>query len=186
VEVLAPMEPLTMKELVRQALPYRTYVLYWVLALPAVTFLLGHLLRPLSRRLSGWFLTLAILVAIVPGLMSGLTVGYLFLFTATNMVSEMDLVIHFGPIASMLATLVAATRVLPVREIPGLDRIGGMFLFGAVVSGILFALSRSRFATYFWLGESALLYIVLGLAALLGLGWWLMFGKGSRAGGDGD
>lgn len=174
------METLSVNQLLHQLAPYRTHVLAWIIALPIMAWLGGFCLRPMSRRLAGWYLSLAIHVTILPGILLAAAVGYLFFFTGTNMVNDLDVVLHFGPVASMFATLVGATRVLPAAEIPGLRRIGGLFLAGTMVSGVLFALSRTSIFTFVHLGERGLLTAVLGVTLLTYMGFSMVFGEGAE------
>lgn len=174
------METLSVNQLLHQLAPFRIEILSWILAVPLMAWLGGRLLRPLSRRLSAWYLSFAVYVTVVPGMLVGAAVGYLFFFTGTNMVNDLDVVLHFGPVFSMVATLVAATRVLPATEIPGMKRVGGLFLAGTVVSGVFFALSRTSIFTFVHVGERGLFTIALGVIFLTWVGFTMVFGEGAE------
>lgn len=176
------METLSVNQLLHELVPYRSHVGAGILALPIVAWLGGRLLRPVSRRLCAWYLALAVHVTILPGMLLTAAVGYLFFFTGTNMVNDLDVILHFGPIFAMVATLVSATRVLPVSEIPGMKRLGGFFLTGTVVSGVFFALSRTSIFTFVHVGERGLLTGILGVIFLTYIGWTMIFGDGEEPG----
>jgi hypothetical protein len=171
------MEPLSVQALGQQLVPYRMHMLGFTVALPFVTLILGLVLRKLSRKLAGAAVSLAVFTAVIPGVMVGMALAYLFFFTQTNMVTQVDVVLYFAPVGSMLATLLAATRVLPAREIPGMSRIGGMFLMGGILFFLAFMISRTSFVAWLHLGERAFLYTGAAIViAMLGA-WWMMFGS---------
>lgn len=171
------MEPLSVQALAQQLVPYRVQLLGGTLALPILTLLAGLVLRKLSRKLAGGVVSLAVFTAVIPGVMVGLALAYMFFFTHTNMVTQVDVVLYFAPVASMFATFLAATRVLKVSEIPGMSRIGGMFLFGGILFGGAFVLSRSSFVTWLHLGERAFFVGAIGVILAMVLAWWMMFGS---------
>jgi hypothetical protein len=84
------METLSVNQLLHELVPYRTQVLVGALALPILAWLGGACLRPLSRRLTAWYLSLAVHVTLIPGAFLTAAVGYLFFFTGTNMVNDLD------------------------------------------------------------------------------------------------
>lgn len=171
------METLSVQALAQQLVPYRLQILAATLALPVATLIAGLTLRAVSRRLAGWVLSLAVFAAVTPGVMVGSALLYMFFFTGTNMVRDVDVILYFAPVASMLATMLAATRVLRTREIPGMSRIGGMFLFGGILSFGAFMLSRTSFVAWLHLGERAFFACGAGALLALAVGWWMMFGS---------
>lgn len=171
------MEPLSVQALSQQLVPYRMQLLGATLALPLLTLVLGLIFRKISRKLAGYAMSLAVFAAVAPGVMVGLALAYMFFFTPTNMVTQVDVVMYFAPVASMFATFLAATRVLPAGEIPGMSRIGGMFLFGGILFGGAFVLSRSSFVTWLHLGERAFFVAGIGVILAMVFAWWMMFGS---------
>ena len=94
----------------------------FLVGLPILTYVLGALLKRVSRRLVGYFLALAVHLAVIPGISMAVLVLYMLFFLRANLLHELHLILHVLPIISMGATLWATSRLLAFEDIPGFKR----------------------------------------------------------------
>lgn len=160
-------------EMIQRLTAWRTQAAVIFLALPVATLLIGWLLRRVSSKTSGWFLSVPIHLTVVPGVGMSMIVAYLTFFARDNLLANYDAVLFLGPIACMVVTLVAARKVQPFDEIPGFDRLGGLMLTVGAAFLAVFLLSRLRvlfFTSFLTLtGLFLVLFVVfkLGVKKLL-------------------
>ena len=157
------------------------------LALPILTWLGGRgLLALANRRATGAFLATTVYLAVLPGIPATMAVAFLLFFIRRDVLSEVDAVLFFGPIVCMLATLFAAAKVLPMREIPGFGRLRDLMLTTGLSFIAIYILYRLTFHLVFfgsWLlliGAFVVLVIVLQSSASR------LFGGDERAPGSID
>lgn len=158
-------------EIIQRLTVWRTQALIVFLVLPVITFLLGWLLHQNSKKASGWCLAILTHIAVLPGICMSMVVVYLMFFSRENLLARYDAVLFFGPIICMVATLIAARKVQPFDEIPGLDRLSGLMLTAGAAFFIVFVFSRLRFGIFFFMGPWALLgvFLVLFITFKVGL-----------------
>lgn len=124
--------------------PYRSQISTGLVALPIGGALLGNVLCKLQDRAGAWFLSAVVHLAvfmIVPPLF---VLGYLALGTHTNLFTQVDALLYFGPIASGMLTLFLVPQVLPLDRIPGFDRLRGLAGLTAITCVLLWGMSRMR------------------------------------------
>ncbi len=130
---------MTVGELLQRLEPFQGEIALGLLVLPLLTYGLGALLQQGSRRLCRYLLAAAIYLTVVPGISMAVIVLYMLLVVRLNLLHELNLVLHALPIASMLATLWAASRLEDFDNIPAFERIQGlMLLVGLGFAALLF------------------------------------------------
>ena len=130
---------MTVNELMTWLEQYESFGVIWFVALPCLTYLLGRLVKALSPRGGRYLLAGAIYLAVLPGICMTVMLLYMIFFVRLNLLQEMNLVFHFLPVISMIATLWAAARLEPFALIPGFNRLQGLiWLVGLGFAGLLF------------------------------------------------
>lgn len=148
-----------------------------LVALPVATYLLGLLLKRASRRLSGYFLALAIHLAVIPGISMAVLALYLLFFLRANLLDDLHLVIHVLPVLSMAATLWAASRIMAFDDIPGFRRIEGLMLLVGLSFAAALAIQKTRLGILFLARLEHLFIIVVAAVGLWKLGTSMLSGS---------
>jgi hypothetical protein len=106
--------------------------------------------------------------ACLPGVLAALLCAYVMLFRRGDLM-DLNLLVSLAPVAGMGVTIWALSRAVDFEELPGFDRLWGLFVVTAVTFIILFALSRMRLWLVF--GGSFVQFIVVGAGLFLLLTW---------------
>lgn len=162
---------MTIENIINQLGNYPSIILIYFGIMLGVS-LLGLLLvkeqnyRPPINYLYGG---LVYLVAI-PGLLSVVLLLYSFFFLKTN-VLQLNIVTHYVPIVFMIATLLIINRTIPLKRIPGFDRLSGLVILITGAFILTFILQRMIFGVFF-IGSFTYLIAFFGLILLgLKIGW---------------
>lgn len=121
------------------------------------------------------FMTLVYLVC-VPGVMAAVITAYALLFDGVSLLS-LDILAYFGPVVSMVLTLMLIARTTPLERVPGFGRIGGLVLMLAAAFFIAFFLQRMQIWVVFVGGMGALLILGLVLFIAIRIGVSRAFGS---------
>ena len=164
-------------EILQRLMPRRREAAIFFASLPILTYIGGRLLRGISPKACGRFLTVPIHLTVLPGICMSLVVAYLMLFAGENLLTKYDAILLFGPILCMAATLTAAWKVQPFDEIPGFDRLSGLMLTAGAAFLIAYLLSRLTFRIFFFTPMVSLVVLFLVLFGLLKLGTAKILGQ---------
>ena len=151
-------------DLVQGLSAWRLEATIFFIALPLVTLVGGHLLvRTSGRKPASYFLALAVYLAVLPGIPMTILVAFLLFFARSNLFAEYDAVLFFGPVVSMVSTLLAASRVLPMDEIPGFGRLRGLMMTAGLAFTLAYLFYRLGIHLVFFgsLTSLVLLFLVL-------------------------
>lgn len=153
---------MTIHELIQWLTQYERALAIGFVALPALTYGVGALCRLLSLKLMRGWLAVAIYVAVIPGICMAVVVVYLMFFVRGNLLTTLNLAVHLLPIASMGATLWAASRLAPFAAIPGFDRLLGLLmLVGLSFIAVLFV--HKTFVRIHFFASFEYLLVLFGL-----------------------
>ncbi|MBL8112575.1 MAG: hypothetical protein JNK60_06795 [Acidobacteria bacterium] len=151
-----------------------------VLLPPVLAFLVPFLHGAGKGREAPWKYVYSFLVyaAAVPGMGATVVTAYRMFFTRESLL-DADLLVSFGPILSMVLTLILIARVVSFDALPGFDRLAGLMTLIGVTFGILLAIHKTFIGILF--GGSIFLLVGIGafLFALLKWGSALLFRKSS-------
>ncbi len=156
-------------DLLSSLLPYRLYLVIWMVALPFLALTIGTALKRVSLKTSAGFLAVPVYLSVVPGMGSVIILGYLHLFTGTNILSDIDVALVIGPLACMIATLVAVSKVMPHAKIPGYGRMTGLMIIVGVAFGVALFLSRLRIFIGFFSSLTTLLLLFIAVYVIFKL-----------------
>ena len=92
--------------------------------------------------------TLLIYAVTIPGLLALILLLYSFFFLKTNLL-QLDLIAYFVPLLAMIVTLVIVNRTISMKQIPGFDKLSGLFLMIMITFIITYILQRMFFGVFF-------------------------------------
>lgn len=158
---------MSIDDLVRLSEEYNWYIIGYLIALPVFTFLLSKVYKttPSINFLDYVFSTIIYLVSI-PGLFSICLVAYSLLFVHQNLL-QVNLMIYFLPLASMVVTFIIISGAAGFARLPGFKRLSGLMLLMAMVFIALFFLYRLRIHVLFLGSISNLFFIGIGIFVLM-------------------
>ena len=152
-------------------------LLYYLLLVPAVTFLIGlwqtNPVNESSMLVRYSYMVLAYMIGI-PGIFALTLDVYLFLFERQS-IWQMNLIVQILPIVSMAITLMLIKWKIPFEAVPELGRLSGFMTILTALIGILWFVDRLRIYAITYVPFQ---YIVVGFILLLLViryGWKKLF-----------
>lgn len=148
-----------------------------LLTLPPALALLARLggPDPAGRSPRRYLFTALVYLACIPGIMAAVLTAYTLTLGANLL--ELNVLVFFAPIVTMLATLVFISRTTPLDRVPGFDRIGGLMLMLAAAFALALFIQRTRIWIVFAGGLGSLLVLGLILFVVFRIGARLFFGR---------
>lgn len=153
---------MTIHELIQGLARHERALIIAFVALPCATYLGGIAFRCLSLRLMRGWLAVAIYAAVIPGICMAVVVVYMMFFVRANLLTQLNVVVHLLPLASMGATLWLASRLAPFEAIPGFGRLQSlMVLVGLSFIAVLFV--HKTFVRIHFFASIEYLLVLFGL-----------------------
>jgi hypothetical protein len=159
----------------------------WILlaalsAPPILAWVLGRCHGPYHGESAPWAYLYSALIYLVcvPGLFGGVLTGYTLFFIRRNLL-QVNLFVYFGPVASMLATLLVIRKQVDWNRLPGIDRIQALMVLIALSFIIALALYKARVWLFFGGSIANLMVIAVVCFALLKWAANKLMGPGPRA-----
>ena len=117
---------------------------------PVVALILGALHAKGNGGAAPWRHIYAVLVYAVafPGMAAAVVTAYMLFFSRENLL-DANLLVHFGPIASMAATLLIIRKNVSFDEVPGFHRLSGLMTLIGVTFVILLAIKKTFIGLFF-------------------------------------
>ena len=147
------------------------WVLIGILAAPPlITWGVGRC-HPVGRgEAPPWSYTYTALIYLVcvPGLLSGVLTGYSLFFIRRNLL-QVNRLVYFGPIVSMLVTLMVVRRQVDWDRLPGIDRIQALMVL--ITLSFIIALAVYKMRIWLFFGGSFMTLLVIA-AVCFGLLKW--------------
>ncbi|MGH1362766.1 MAG: hypothetical protein ACRBF0_04360 [Calditrichia bacterium] len=161
---------MTIEELILQIGSNPSIILCVLIGVPLLAFLYGRLVSPASRLESPHKNVYSALVyaACIPGGFAAVLTAYSLLFLQSNLL-QVNPLIYFLPILSMVATIVIIKRDVVMDAIPGFDRLFGLLAIIGVSFLLAFLLVRTR--VWFFLGGSFMALIIIAVGSFVLLRW---------------
>ena len=144
--------------------------------LPGIAFVLPLIHRRTIMALSPWRYAYTVLIYLVafPGILSAVLVGYTLFFTKSNLMN-VNILIYFLPIVSMVVTLIIMKKNVSYDDIPGFDRIFGLMTMIAMTFVFILIIEKTRIWLFFGGSMVFLIAIVVFLFSLLKWGSHMLF-----------
>ncbi len=167
---------MTLNDLIRQADEHSLALAGTFVAAPVVAWVTGRLHQPGQGGAAPWKYVYAVLVylACVPGMFASVLTAYALFFGHENLLN-VNLLVYFLPIVSMVVTLIFIRKNVSFDAVPGFDRLSGLM----VMVGCSFAVALAIQKTNIWLlfGGSIewLVALAVGVFALIKWGTYMLF-----------
>ncbi len=114
----------------------------------------------------------------VPGMFSLVLCAYaLFILRASLL--EVNIVVYFVPIISMIATIILIRKNVDLNYVPGFDRLYGLFVVLGVTFTIALMILQTRIFLFF--GSSITTLIIFAIILYLALQWGMDKVTGKKA-----
>ena len=115
----------------------------------------------------------------IPGILAAVLTAYVMFFSGESLL-DLDLLVFLAPLVTMTATLLVIRRNVRFAEIPGFDRLTGLFVLLAATFVVALFLARLRVFLFFGGGVASFLVIAGFVFALLKWGAHLLTRRGSE------
>ena len=144
--------------------------------LPGIAFILPMIHRRTIMAMSPWRYVYTVLIYLVafPGILSFVFVGYTLFFTKSNLMN-VNVLVYFLPIVSMVVTLIVMKKHVSFDDIPGFDRIYGLMTMIAMTFVFILIIEKTRIWLFFGGSIFFLIAIVVFLFSLLKWGSHMLF-----------
>lgn len=168
---------MTLTELTAYAAAHPT-PLAVALTLPPAIALLARLggPDPTGRGPRRYLFTALVYLTCIPGVLAAVLTAYVLFFLGSNLL-ELDILVFFAPIATMIATLVFIGRTTPLDRVPGFGRIGGLMLMLGAAFALALIIQKTRIWVAFVGGLGSLLILGLILFLAIRIGAWKLLGN---------
>ena len=167
---------MTIRELIALLGQYPLIVAGILVLPPALTVVCGLLHGRNGGKTAPWKYIYAVLVyaVCVPGIFAAVLTAYALFFTRDNLL-DVSLLLYFGPIASMGATLGLMRRNVSFDDIPGFGRLSGLMAMIALSFAVALAIDKTRIWIFF--GGSIWYLFLLALVIFAVFKWasYMMF-----------
>ena len=151
--------------------PYRGWILFVLVAIPVAIAILGVTLGHSNPRAFDRLMSIPAYISVLPGLLMAWIITYTMLFTQQNVFAELDFLLVFGPVLSMIACILLITRFTSFERVPGADKLGAMILLATVAFFALMLLSRLYIFVGFFGSFFHLALVFGGLYFLIHMAW---------------
>ncbi len=148
-----------------------------LLAIPPVLALLAMLggRDPAGRGRRRYLFTALVYLVAIPGMLATVLTAYVLFFLGGDLL-QLDILVYFAPIATMVLTLALVARTTPLSNVPGFGRIGGLMLMLGAAFALALILQKTRIWVVFVGGLGTLLIIGLVLFVAMRVGAARLFG----------
>jgi hypothetical protein len=113
-------------------------------------------------------------LACVPGTFAAVLTCYTLFFTRENLL-DVNPLVYFLPIVSMVATLIVISRIVSFELVPGFNRLEGLMVMIACSFAVALAIQKTRIFIGFFGSIDRLLLLAAGVFALLRWGAYMLF-----------
>lgn len=117
-----------------------------------------------------YLLSAVIYAVTVPGILSAIIILYSLFILNANLLN-VNVVVYFVPVIAMILTLVIINKKIPMRRIPGFDRLSGLMIMISVAFSIVFVLQKTYFGIFLFGGFTQLLVVFAVLLIVLKVAW---------------
>lgn len=167
---------MTLREAVEATAAYPAVVLAVFTLLPLIPVAAGFIHERGAGRFSPWKYVYAAVVFLccIPGIFAAVLTGYALFFTRENLL-DVNALVYFLPIVSMILTLFLVGRNVSFDHIPGFDRLSGLIVLIAITFILALGISKTRVWLFFGSSFLTLLILIIVLFALLRWGAHALF-----------
>jgi hypothetical protein len=145
-------------------------------ALPMITWLCGRIHSHGQGGAAPWKYCYSVLVylACVPGLFASVLTAYTLFLSRENLL-DVNPLVYFLPVVSMVVTLVLMRKNVDFKEVPGFDRLSGLMVMIGCSFAIALVIQKTNLFLFFGGSIEKLLLLAAGVFALLKWGTYALF-----------
>ena len=167
---------MTINDLLQQSDRHPLVLAATFIAPPVVAWGLGRVLPPGRGGSAPWKYLYAVLVylACIPGMFAGVLTAYGLFFSHQNLLN-VNLLVYFLPVVSMVATLVFIRKRVTFDEVPGFDRLAGLMVMIGCSFAVALAIQKTNLWLFFGGSIEWLLALAAGVFALIKWGLYSLF-----------
>ena len=135
---------MSVNELINMASDYREWLAGFFLTVPILAFFISLAVKPISRlRVVDYFLSIIIYFSAIPGMFSSVLLFY-SLFIAQHDLLDVDILIYFLPIFSMVTVFYLIGRKTDFELLPGFGRLSGLMLMLLLVCIVAWEIGKRQ------------------------------------------
>jgi len=157
-------------------------IILYFLAIPILAVLLNWITKEEAYK-SPWNYIYSTLVfgVCVPGTFSVVLCVYSMFFSPQSMLN-VNALVYFLPIVSMIATVMIVTRNVQMKAVPGFDKLSGLVMLLAVTFVLILLIQKMRIFTIFFgsIWHLAGLFLILFVA--MRIAWVRFMSSSDKAG----
>ncbi len=145
-------------------------------SLPLVTWLCGRMHPRGQGGASPWKYVYSVLVylACVPGLFAAVLTAYTLFLSHENLL-DVNPLVYFLPLVSMIVTLVLLRKNVDFKEVPGFDRLSGLMAMIGCSFDLALAIQKTNIWIFFGGSIEKLFLLAAAFFALLKWGTYALF-----------
>jgi len=138
-------------------------LIYYFLIIPVLALVIG-LISGKDAKDDPWRYLFSIIIYLVcvPGIFSIILCAYSFAFEQQNLL-EVNVLVYFLPIVSMMGTLAVVKQKIELVEVPGFGRISGLIMILAATFVLVLLLQKTRI----WIVFVGSVWHLIGVVAIL-------------------
>lgn len=154
-----------------------TFIIIYFFSLPILSYVMTWITDKDAYKSPWKFIYSGLIyLACVPGIFATLLIAYNMFFMGKNLL-EVNLLVYFLPIISMIATLLILSRKLHLSLIPGFDKISGLVFMITAASITIFILDKMRILVFFYGSIWYLIGLFVILLIIFRVGFKRLFAK---------
>ncbi len=121
-----------------------------------------------------YFYSVLVYLACVPGMFAGVLTAYTLFISRENLL-DVNPLVYFLPIVSMIVTLVLIRKSVSFEEVPGFDRLSGLMIMVGCSFAVALAIQKTNIWIFFGGSIDRLFLLAAGVFALLKWGTYMLF-----------
>lgn len=141
---------------------YALAILLYFIAIPILSWLVAvwHKKSYSNNRTINKLLSGLIFSVSIPGLLSLALISYSIVFTRQNLL-EVNLLIYFLPLISMITSLIIVSRYTHLSNLPGIERLWALIILMLIIFVIILVLFKLRIIIGFFGSLTSLAIIAI-------------------------
>jgi hypothetical protein len=162
---------MTLGQLFEHTNQHPALVIAYFAAVPLFAMIVGFLSGKRAAE-SPWTLIQSGLVyaVAIPAVFAVMLSLYLFFFERRS-IFDTNLVTQILPVISMLCTFYLINKFVPLRAIPGFNKVGDLLTMLALVMGVFWILEKTHIFVFSYMPFQYVLFILLGFIILVRYAW---------------
>jgi hypothetical protein len=162
-------------------------VVVFFILLPIAAAIGGKIASNDEVRQSPWnyFYATLVYLTCVPGIFALVLCFYTLFFERQRSLLEVNALVYFLPLFSMVATLLIINQKIAMKYIPGFRRLSGLLMMLAITFITILIIQQTRIWVVFHGSAMQLFGLFIVLFLVFYYGWYKLFGTNDKQDNDG-